>query len=207
MKHDPQTIARHLLYLAREEEELRNRDPDAPDENSRRRQLEAWQIEFEDLLAKRARLEVALTKAAAPFSPAGIQTLAQLAMTGAERTDEGTLEAPESFDAWIRLFALTCAAKQPEPIPLPRLLPMYWAIADGTDPHEIGLPRAVRETSPEAKQRRQRLDQAIDDKEPAQAVRDAAFDWVRGLGASEEQALSAADQLAADAPLMRDYKP
>jgi hypothetical protein len=41
------------------------------------------------------------------------------------RSNDSTLQIPETFAEWLRLFALTCAAGKPEEIPLSRHLPFH----------------------------------------------------------------------------------
>jgi hypothetical protein len=47
-------------------------------------------------------------------------------MRFAVRSSDGMLRKPETFADWLRLFALTSAAKELETIPLPAHLPCYW---------------------------------------------------------------------------------
>jgi hypothetical protein len=87
------------------------------------------------LNAEYVALEVALTRTARPVTPEGIRLLAEVAVQSfADRSADESIEAPESFAAWLALFALTSAARMPEPIPLPspRDLPLYWPVNDVT---------------------------------------------------------------------------
>lgn len=122
MKTDAQTVAicEQLLFIQREREALVEHDPYAP---------EVWSpnhARHEALVAEYATLAEALTKAAAPTTRKGIRVLAELAMTLAERNFEERLCEPGDFADWVWLFALSSAAKKPERIPLPEMLPRYW---------------------------------------------------------------------------------
>jgi len=113
-------ICRQMLSVHHEWGELVEWDPYALEEGAPNHGR------HEALLAEFAALGAALTKAARPTTPEGIRMLAEVAMLFADRTREDDLSAPEDFATWVTLFALTSAARAPEPIPLPAHLLFHW---------------------------------------------------------------------------------
>jgi hypothetical protein len=123
MTRDAQTLAicRQLLFIQHEQEALVEHDEYAPEAESPNHER------YKALLAERATLWRALTKASPPTTKRGIQALAELAwMTFPDRTFEERLCDPGDFATWVALFALSSAAGKPEAIPLPDYLPDYW---------------------------------------------------------------------------------
>lgn len=118
---DAADICRQLLFIVREEQALVDLDPYAPDKGPNHERHRA-------LLAEYAALAAALTKSAPPTTPDGTKALAQLALTYASRTFDGSLKRPKDFARWLTLFALTSAAGNPQAIPLPEYLPNYWPL-------------------------------------------------------------------------------
>jgi len=112
---DAQTIGicRKILANREAQEDLVERDPDAPECGPNQ---ERW----ETLLVEEVALMAELTKARLPKTPEGVQALAQAAMLFTDRTHEGDLSSPLSFAEWIKLAALSCAARTFETIPLLR---------------------------------------------------------------------------------------
>lgn len=123
MNSDAQTVAicQQLLFIRREEEELVQRDPYAPNEGPNHARHQA-------LLAEEATLLAALARAQPPRTFRGIKAVSQLAMIylDAERSPKDHRFAPNDMVEWTTLFALASAAGRLEAIPLPEHLPVYW---------------------------------------------------------------------------------
>lgn len=124
MKTDAQVIdiCRHFLFIEHEEARLVERDPYAPEEGTPNH------ARHQALLAERAALGYALSKATPPKTLKGIRALAEVAMTliDVQRIPATNLFAPEDFVEWVTLSALTSAAGRREAIPLPEYLSNYW---------------------------------------------------------------------------------
>lgn len=120
---DAQTICQQLLFIRREEEELVQRDPYAPEEGTPNH------ARHQALLAEEATLLAALAR----VQPRGLQdvrALAEVAMTflDAARSPKNHRFAPEDIVEWVTLVALSCAAGRHETITLPEHLPVYWPV-------------------------------------------------------------------------------
>lgn len=113
MSQDTQIIhiCQQMLAIQRALKEITELDPEAPDRGPNHAHHEALELQSDAL-------EVALVGSPPPTTSAGIQVLAELALTFVTRTSEGTLDDVETFGDWIRLFALSCAAGKPETAPL-----------------------------------------------------------------------------------------
>lgn len=122
-------LCRQMIVNRQELEDLLYLDEYAPEPDTPNHCAhEALHPEF-------AALEAALTKTAPPVTPEGIRVLCEVAMLllADRNKDEGLMPRDGIID-WITLFALTSAARMPEPIPLPlpHKLSRYWPTNDAT---------------------------------------------------------------------------